>query len=194
MVNENPALALETDTPDSENPGHRGPNPSPDNFRDWIANVTLGKFSLGGSGSVMFFLGPVSQIPEDVSEWDTSPICVGGYDIFANNNPESCKNCKELQAKNIQVGGTVFLTEALIAHEIPLVGHRPEQYLTENLNWRCKNTRNVEVPLGGIPSLEVVVQSAGYQLTPGGDRPHRTQWVIHAGVTRGKLGGIKEDE
>lgn len=37
------------------NPGHDGYELNPETYRDWIVNVTLEKFALGGSGSVDFF-------------------------------------------------------------------------------------------------------------------------------------------
>ena len=50
----------------------------------------------------------------------------------------------------------------------------------------------VEKPREEIPSLKVVVQSAGYEVTDGviGERPERGEWTRHSPVTRGRLGGV----
>jgi hypothetical protein len=168
---------------------------TPKNYRDWIANITLEFGALGGSGRVCLFLGPDEEIPEKPTEWHTSPIYVGAYDLFAlsPNNLERCPNCKDLKANGIHAGGTVYLTEALIRRRIPLVGEEPEKYLKENLHWRCCGFRGV-IPVESIPSLEVIVQSASYVAAPGvGNGPiDRSPWVVHAPVTSGNPGGIKD--
>jgi hypothetical protein len=51
--------------PAPSNPGHDNYTVTPETYRDWVANVTLEKYSLGGSGSVAFFLGPIDEIPVD---------------------------------------------------------------------------------------------------------------------------------
>jgi tyrosinase len=167
---------------------------TPDTYREWIVNVSLDKFALGGSGSVTFFLGPEDQIPSDPAEWHTSEIYVGSYDIFAYTDPNECRNCKEFQDKGLKVGGTVYLTEPLIHRHVALTGDEPEKYIKENLHWRCHDIDGNVVPNDSIPTLEVVVQSSGYRIVPGQDRPERTPRKIHEDVTRGRVGGIKEDE
>lgn len=188
-----PKLATGSTSPGADNPGHRGYELNPDTYADWIANVALEKYALGGSGSVDFFIGPKEEIPADPAIWHKSPIHVGGYDIFALQSPEGCGNCKAQQAKGLRVGGTVFLTKALIRRQIPLVGNEPETYLKENLHWRCRG-RAGEIPRENVAGLEVVIQSAGYTLNLGrpDGRPQRAPWVIHPDVTRGRPGGIKE--
>jgi tyrosinase len=166
---------------------------TPENYKDWIANVTLEKYALGGSGRVVFFLGPVEEIPANPHEWLTCPIYVGSYTIFATNPETSgCKNCKDQADKKLRVGGTVHLTKALIRRRCPLTGAAPVHYLTENLHWRMCDVEQNEIPSQNVPSLKVVVQSAGY-LTPHGilgRRPERGPWTRHAPITSGKAGGV----
>ena len=166
---------------------------TPDNYRDWIANVTLEKYALGGSGRVAFFLGPEDEIPTDPTEWLACPIYVGSFSIFATN-PETtgCKNCKDQAEKQLRVGGTVHLTKALIRRRCPLTGDPPVQYLAEYLHWRICDVHGNHIPRENVPSLKVVVQSAGYVDRPGliGRRPERAPWTRHSPATRGKLGGV----
>jgi Tyosinase C-terminal domain len=84
------------------------------------------------------------------------------------------------------------LTDTLIDHHVPLIGDEPVKYLTENLHWRCANSEDHAVPRENVPSLKVVVQSAGYVFPPEGigARPERDEWTRHSPVTRGKLGGV----
>jgi tyrosinase len=170
---------------------------TPDTYRDWIANVTLEKYALKGSGRVCFFLGPTNEIPENPSDWFASPIYVGMYTIFATNPVTTgCKNCKDQADKRHRVGGTVHLTKALIRHHIPLTGNEPVNYLKENLHWRLCDVNENEVLREDVPSLKVVVQSAGYTVPPGGigRRPLRGPWVRHAPVTRGRPGGVDHED
>lgn len=166
---------------------------TPETYKDWIANVTLEKYALGGSGRVAFFLGPLEEIPADPHEWLTCPIYVGSYTIFATDPETSgCKNCKDQADKKLRVGGTVHLTKALIRRRCPLTGNAPVEYLTENLHWRLCNVEEREIPREEVPSLKIVVQSAGY-LTPHGiigRRPERAPWTRHAPITSGKPGGV----
>lgn len=186
--------------PEAEGEHYPGYKVTPDNYRQWIANVTLEKYALGGSGRIAFFLGPEDQIPTDPKEWYTSPLYVGAYSIFAQTNPTTsgCSNCKTQAERHMRVGGTVHLTESLIRHHIPLQGDEPIEYLKNNLHWRASDCNEEEIRREDIPSLKVVVQSAGVVLPPGGgvgSRPIRSIWTRHAHVTRGKPGGVnREDE
>lgn len=139
----------------------------------------------------MFFLGTESDIPEDPNEWRKLPSYVGVYDIFAYASPDECQNCKELQEAGYKVGGTVYLTKALIKRGIALVGDEPEKYLKDQLQVRAYSiiTGTVYTP-ETLPSLELSIQSAGYQTTPGvggPGRPQRGRWQIHRDVTGGRL-------
>jgi Tyosinase C-terminal domain len=167
---------------------------TPDTYQDWTANATLEKYSLGGSGQVCFFLGPASEIPTNPKDWFTSHLLVGKFGIFASNPTiTGCDNCKTQEALHTRVGGTVHLTKALIRHRVPLVGNAPVEYLKENLHWRASTVKGVEVPIADIPSLKVVVQSAGYRLPPAGGigaRPVKLPSARHAPITSGKPGGV----
>ena len=168
---------------------------TPDTYRDWIANVTLEKYALKGSGRVCFFLGPSSEIPANPADWFTSPIYVGAYSIFATNpDITGCENCKDQADKKSRVGGTVHLTKALIRHQIPLTGQEPVDYLKENLHWRCSDVHDQDVPREQIPSLKIIVQSAGYTVPPGGTRPQRGPWFRHLPITRGRPGGVDHED
>jgi len=174
---------------------------TPDTYRDWIANVTLEKYALKGSGRVCFFIGPTEEIPANPSDWFTSPIYVGAYTIFATN-PETtgCENCKDQADSHQRVGGTVHLTKTLIRRHCPLTGDAPINYLKENLHWRLCNAKEEEVRREDVPSLKVVVQSAGFDTTPNdgsqiiGRRPQRSPWERHSPITAGRPGGVEHGD
>jgi tyrosinase len=164
---------------------------TPETYRDWIANVTCEKYALGGSGRIVFFLGPEEQIPSNPSDWYESPLYVGSFSIFATDPAlTGCGNCKTQEANKTRVGGTVHLTETLIRCHVPLTGDEPVAYLKENLHWRISNKDENLVAREDVPSLKVVVQSAGYSFTEGDDRPQRSEWIRHAPVTAGRPGGV----
>ena len=170
---------------------------TPETYRDWIANVTLEKYALGGSGRVGFFLGPLNEIPENPDEWHSCPIYVGSYVIFAQNpNQTGCENCKDQADRHIRVGGTVHLTKALIRAHCPLVGEEPVEYLRENLHWKCANIAECRIiPNEEVAGLKVVVQSAAYQAPVEiGGRPVRGEWTRHAPITAGKPGGVSHPD
>jgi len=201
--------------PAPSNPGHSPPAASgppatttppthpddyvvtPDTYRDWVANVTIEKYALGGPGRVCFFIGPESSIPDAPEDWHRSTTYVGCFTIFATSPPAhaGCANCSHQAATGARIGGTVHLTKTLIRHHVPLTGDEPVEYLTENLHWRVCTIQGNEVPRESIPSLKVVIQSAGYE-TGGevGRRPERSGWTRHSPITRGKPGGVNHGD
>src|ERR1700738_7093 len=112
------------------------PQHTPDNYRDWIVNVTLEEHALGASGQVSFFCGPESEIPSNAQEAYKSPIFVGSYSIYtAPGSPNR---------DGQRVGGTVHLTKTLIKNHVALTGNKPVEYLTENLHWRCYGIKGLK--------------------------------------------------
>jgi Tyosinase C-terminal domain len=154
----------------------------PSTYRDWVANVTIEKHALGGSGKVYFFIGDEKDIPPIPSQWHQSPLYVGAFSILGigQGTPE------------MTIGGTVHLTKALIRHGVPLTGRQPVEYLTKNLHWRVSTVTGEEKSIADIPSLKIVVQSAGYEVPGGviGGRPERTGWTRYPEITHGKPGGV----
>jgi len=171
---------------------------TPETYRDWIANVTLEKYALGGTGRVSFFCGHAADIPSNPLDWHKSSLYVGSFSVFASDPVRSgCQNCKDQAANGSRIGGTVHLTKTLIRNHVPLTGNEPINYLAHNLHWRLSTVHDgAEKDREEVPSLKVVVQSAGYDSAPGfvEGRPVRGQWTRHAPVTRGRLGGVDHGE
>jgi hypothetical protein len=86
----------------------------------------------------------------------------------------------------------VYLTKALIRRHIPPTGNEPVNYFKENMHWRLCDINQNEVPSEDVPSLKVVVQSAGYTVPPEGigRRPQRNLLERHSPITRGRPGGV----
>jgi hypothetical protein len=80
----------------------------------------------------------------------------------------------------------------MIRRRCPLIGEAPVEYLAANLHWRLCDVADHEISRENVPSLKVVVQSAGYIDGHGivGRRPERGPWIRHAPITRGKPGGV----
>lgn len=109
------------------------PDPSDECYMvDWRVRVLTPKYKLGGTYSVLVFLGPV---PEQISEWRNSKELVGTVEVFANIRPEQCANCRS--RPDLTVEGWIHLNQALIRS--PLHSFEPSvisPYLKENLHWR----------------------------------------------------------
>lgn len=179
--------------PAPSNPGHDDYVVTPDTYRDWIVNITIEKYALGGSASIGFFLGNPDDIPANPAEWVLSPNFVGTFDIFANKISQTgCSNCKKQAEQKLRIGGTIHLTKPLIHRQIALVDDDPVDYLTKYLWWRCFDVEGRSVDPADIPSLKVSVHSAPYNIVPGLD-PQRSEYEAHYPVTRGKPGGVGEE-
>jgi hypothetical protein len=167
---------------------------TPDTYREWIVNVLIEKYALDGSGQVAFFLGSEDEIPEDSVDWADSPNYVGVFTIFAANpdfGDGDCQNCKDQAERRLRLGGTVYLTKALIHNLVALTGEEPVQYLTEKLHWRLANISGQQYGASDVGGLSVYVESGGCRVADDG-KMEWTGWTRHSEVTSGKTGGISE--
>ena len=119
-----------------------------------LSTFAIDKYALGGSGRIMFFLCPESDIHEDPTEWPKHSDYVGVYDIFAYSTPDEFQNCKALHETGYKAGETVYLTKPLIKRGIALIGDEPEKYVKDNLQVRAYSitTGDVYTP-ETLPSL-----------------------------------------
>lgn len=108
-------------------------------YWEWTARIHVKKYEVGGSFSVLLFLGAV---PENPADWRTSPNYVGGHHAFVNSVPQRCANCRG-QA-DLVIEGFVHLNEAIATHS-NLNSFDPEvvrPYLTRELHWRVQKARS----------------------------------------------------
>ena len=102
-------------------------------YRDWTVCVHVKKYEVGGSFSVLLFLGAV---PVNLTRWRQSPHYAGAHHAFVNSTPQRCANCR--RQGNMVIEGFVHLNEA-IARLSRLNSFDPtavKPYLQENLQWR----------------------------------------------------------
>jgi tyrosinase len=189
----------------ARNPGPSPPQPeqtesqphyviTPDNYQDWVVNVTIEKYALNGSGRICFFLGPASEIPENPAQWYTCPIYAGAFTLFVQDpQTTECVNCQNQAEARFRIGGTVHLTKTLITKHIPLTGPEPVEYLKTNLQWRAMNHTEQRFTNEDVPSLKVLVIAAGYTIGPDG-KPERKPWTRYPEITEGKAGGAQHDQ
>jgi tyrosinase len=114
-------------------------------IHDWACRIHCKKYELGGSFWVLIFLG---SVPDDPSQWRSSPSFVGGHYVFVNSSAEQCANCRE-QA-DVVSEGFVHLNKA-IASRSGLPSFEPSvvsPYLKENLHWRVQAVRVLHLCLG----------------------------------------------
>ncbi|KAJ7088141.1 photo-regulated tyrosinase [Mycena epipterygia] len=155
---------------------------------DWTARIQVKKYEVGGSFSVLIFLGAV---PDDPAEWRTSPNFVGAHHVFANSVPDRCANCRT--HRDAEVEGFVHLDEDIAEHS-GLGSLEPdvvEPYLTHNLHWRVRKAGGQVVDLASVPSLEVTVFATPLTLPPGADFPVPGERRHHGGITHGRTGGTR---
>ncbi|KAI0322394.1 tyrosinase [Amylostereum chailletii] len=156
-------------------------------YYDWTARIQVKKYALGGSFSVLIFLG---EVPEDPAQWRSSPSFVGAHHAFVNTSAERCANCRT-QA-DVVVEGFVHLNNA-IARRAPELGSFDPSvvhpYLSRELSWRVQRVDRTAVDLHDVPSLEVAVSATPLTLEPGAVFPTPGDARYHHGITSGRQGG-----
>ncbi|KAJ6619317.1 photo-regulated tyrosinase [Mycena sp. CBHHK59/15] len=156
---------------------------------DWTARIQVKKYEVGGSFSVLLFLGAV---PDDPKQWRTSPNFVGAHHAFVNSVPERCANCRT--NRDAEVEGFVHLNEGIAEHSGlgSLEPHVVEPYLKQNLHWRVQKAGGQAVDLPSVPSLEVTVFATPLSLPPGSAFPVPGERHHHRGITHGRPGGSRD--
>ncbi|KAK0223503.1 photo-regulated tyrosinase [Armillaria fumosa] len=160
--------------------------PALNSFYDWTARIRVKKYALGGSFSVLIFLG---EVPENPRSWRSSPSFVGAHHAFVNSAAGQCENCRN-QA-DLVIEGFVHLNTA-IAQRSGLGSFEPavvEPYLKRELSWRIQKVDRTAVDLSEVPSLEVVVSATLLTLEPGATFPTPGECHYHHRITAGRPGG-----
>jgi tyrosinase len=112
------------------------PSTQSNSITRWSARVRSKQFEVGGSFSVLIFLG---NVPENSREWLTSSTYVGSFHALVNRTPEMCANC-QTQA-DVGISGVVHLNEAIVkTHDSDNQASLHPDYvvprLTKELSWR----------------------------------------------------------
>lgn len=103
-------------------------------YKDWTAHITVEKYALGSSFSVLIFLG---NNENDPGQWTRrSTTYVGAHSVFVSSDTAQCVNCTNQQDGAVICEGFVHLTSSIVTWLGSL--HRDEvtKYLKENLAWR----------------------------------------------------------
>jgi tyrosinase len=161
-------------------PGHPDASPS---VWDWTARIVVKKFAVGGSFAVLLFLG---EVPEDYTQWRTSPNYVGAHYAFVNSSAHKCANC--LGQKDMVIEGFVHLNDGIAKHS-RLNSFDPKvvtKYLTDNLHWRVVEADGTPFDTADMPSLEVTVAEAPLSMPEGEHFPVKGNVTFHQGITRGR--------
>ena len=173
-------------------------------FWDWTARVEFKKHELGGSFSVLIFLG---EVPEDPKQWNVSPAYVGGVYAFVNSVTGRCANSGN-QADAVQEG-FVHLNTGISQHSGlgSLDPDAVEPYLAKALKWRVQKVFyfiSFQVHLDAhyfyqsngdvaqLESLEVVVIATPLSYPPGAMFPVPGQARRHNHITYGQPGGSRQ--
>ncbi|KAF8529966.1 hypothetical protein JB92DRAFT_3081218 [Gautieria morchelliformis] len=152
---------------------------------EWTARVCSKQFEVGGSFSVLIFIG---HVPENPSEWHESPSFAGSFDALANNTPEECANCRD--HADMVISGYVHLN-AHIFRQYDQATLHPEYVIPRLTNDLCWRVLKADGTAAELPSLEVVIMATPLTLPVGAILPVAGEPVHHHGVTRGKSGGSR---
>ena len=113
---------------------------APNVINDWSTRINVKKYELSGSFTVLIFIG---EVPEDPSQWCTSPSFVGSHYAFVNGVAAQCDNCRSQAQADLVIEGYVHLTSTL-AGKPDITSYEPGEvipYLKDNLNWRIQAVR-----------------------------------------------------
>jgi tyrosinase len=113
---------------------------------EWTTRIHAKKHELGGSFSVLVFLG---EVPKDPEEWTTSPSYVGSHSVYTSgmDRPQG-------DQANTVTEGFVHLNMA-IAERSGLSSYEPGgviPYLKDNLNWSIQAVRAFFICLAVDPA------------------------------------------
>jgi tyrosinase len=100
---------------------------------EWSVRIRCNEFELGGSFSVLIFVGTV---PDDPKQWLTSPSCVGIHDVYAGSAPRDSGS-----RGDCEVEGYVGLNRGLLEQlgAIELTPDVVVPYLKSELHWRVQS-------------------------------------------------------
>jgi tyrosinase len=157
------------------------------NLFDWAARIHFKKYELGGSFSVLLFLG---EVPEDPEQWLVSPNMVGAHHAFVNTAAGRCANCRTQANQDLVVEGFIPLNNGIANHS-GLGSLDPSvvsPYLQKELHWRVQKVDGTPAEL---TSLEVTVISTPLSLPPGAEFPVPGDAQHHHHITHGRQGGSR---
>lgn len=101
-------------------------------YSDWTARVTFDRTEVGGSFSVVFFLG---SVPEDSSTWLTCPQFVGAHHAFVHS-----MQCTKCDQDRFMEEGFVSLNPAIADKTTfgSFLSNLVVPWLTAGLQWRVR--------------------------------------------------------
>jgi hypothetical protein len=101
--------------------------------KTWQVFLRVNAFALQGTWGIYVFLG---EPPASSTEWLLSPNNVGIKTVLTRS-ARNCSNCRDQQANNQLVTGSVILDSALVAREFRLTNKDAiVEYLKKTLTWR----------------------------------------------------------
>ncbi|KAI0318086.1 common central domain of tyrosinase-domain-containing protein [Amylostereum chailletii] len=132
-----------------------------DHPRDWTARIRFKKYQLGGSFSVLIFLG---DVPDDPLEWRICSSFVGAYHALANSAAGRCANCR--RQRDLVIEGFVHLSPTMAERSGfgALKAQQALPFLGQHLSWRLQRVNRSPINIDELPSLEVVIMSTPLDL------------------------------
>ena len=162
---------------------------------EWTARIRCDEHELGGSFSVLIFLG---EVPDDPKQWATSASCVGIHDVYTSRTSARDHSASQADA---EVEGFVPLNEGLLEHSgaNELTPDVVLPFLKNHLCWRVQDVSSVyhcdvsflklcSVKMKGTAaqmlSLEIVVLATPISQVPGETFPVVGEPHFYHDVTR----------
>ncbi|KAG8939188.1 hypothetical protein FRC03_006496 [Tulasnella sp. 419] len=152
---------------------------------EWSALVQCKEHALGGSYSVLLFMG---SIPDSPGDWRPSPSFVGMRTVYTALG--GAPGGEENKDDDV-VEGFVHLNTALIESGIQsLFPDDVVPFLKGALGWRVQKMSGEVVPYSQVDFLEIVVISVTMERSPDGGFPKPIgSPVYHYECTAGRPGG-----
>ena len=154
------------------------------------------KHALGETYRVLVFLGSINPDP---STWDLEFNCVGRVAILGRSSETGCARCRDDQARELQITGTVPLTSALLQDIVAgrladLKAESVVPYLKKELKWRVTMFGGEEKPVADVPGLKISVCSTQVHIGDDGMPQYSGQYTVYREITAGQPGGVGESE
>ena len=172
-------------------------------LRHWQALAQFEKFTLSGSFDILFFIGDFAPA---AGKWFRDRNMVGTIFNWANNEMESCPNCRVQAGGGLLLGDGIQLTHSLLdliksgqmVNGLRLESLEPEDvvpFLTRNLHWRILDNFGQERQREEVGGLKVQVMERLVSLPLlEGDAHVFEEYTVHADITHGRPGGLNRGE
>jgi len=161
-------------------------------YIEYVCTLKGPKHILEQTYIVHVFLGKFNP---DTKTWCTQDSLVGTFTVFGKALTTGCEKCARDAEDELDVSGTVNLTNALIlevqhGHLGSVERANVIPWLRDNLHWRVTLADGTEKDRSEVPHLKVGVVSTEVHLPAGRLPEFSGVYEVHTEVTEGRPAGL----